>query len=130
MQALINPLHKTPLGRILDFKCQCECEGSSEKEYTRNFSISFTRRGSFGYHVGLRTYDIHSGVVLLEKAGCEYTVTHRSTIKDECTIFELADEFETESAGQRQAYAGRGTEIFVRRGGAWINSGWHLDSGK
>ncbi len=38
--------------------------------------------------------------------------------------------FEIESAGQRQSYAGRGTEIFVRRNGVWVNSGWHLDSGK
>ncbi len=38
--------------------------------------------------------------------------------------------FEIESAGQRQSYAGRGTEIFVWRGGTWLNSGWHLDSGK
>jgi hypothetical protein len=38
--------------------------------------------------------------------------------------------FELESEGQRQAYAGRGTEIFVRRNGVWVNSGWHLDSGK
>lgn len=26
--------------------------------------------------------------------------------------------------------AGRATEVFVRRGGEWINPGWHLDSGK
>jgi hypothetical protein len=37
--------------------------------------------------------------------------------------------FELEDQGQRQTYAGRGTEIFVRRGGTWVNSGWHLDSG-
>lgn len=26
--------------------------------------------------------------------------------------------------------AGRATEIFVRRGGEWVNPGWHLDSGE
>ena len=26
--------------------------------------------------------------------------------------------------------AGRATEIFVRRGGKWVNPGWHLDSGR
>ncbi len=92
MQALITQLHQTPLGRILDFKCQCKDEGHSVKEYVRKFSLSFTRQGSFGYHVGRRSYEIHSGMILLENAGCEYTVTHRCTIKDECTIFELADE--------------------------------------
>lgn len=37
-------------------------------------------------------------------------------------------EFETE--GRRQTLSGRGTEIFVRRNGRWVNSGWHLDSGQ
>lgn len=31
--------------------------------------------------------------------------------------------------GERSTTAGRGTEVFVRRGGRWWNSGWHLDSG-
>ena len=38
--------------------------------------------------------------------------------------------FEIESAGQRQTYSGRGTEIFVRRGESWVNPGWHLDAGQ
>jgi hypothetical protein len=45
--------------------------------------------------------------------------------------------FETESGGEprqrrgeRSVTAGRGTEIFVRRGGRWVNSGWHTDSGR
>jgi ketosteroid isomerase-like protein len=38
--------------------------------------------------------------------------------------------FETESDGQRHKQSGRGTEIFVRRDGRWLNSGWHLDSGE
>lgn len=37
---------------------------------------------------------------------------------------------ETESHGQRTVNSGRATEIFVRRNGRWLNSGWHLDSGK
>jgi ketosteroid isomerase-like protein len=37
---------------------------------------------------------------------------------------------ETEKNGQRESGSGRGTEIFVHRNGVWVNSGWHLDSGK
>ena len=37
--------------------------------------------------------------------------------------------YETEADGRRESHAGRGTEVFVRRDGRWINSGWHLDSG-
>ena len=32
-----------------------------------------------------------------------------------------------DGAGTREETAGRGTEIFVRRGGRWIHTGWHLD---
>jgi len=39
--------------------------------------------------------------------------------------------FELENAqGQRQTSAGRATEIFVRRDGAWVNPGWHMAAGK
>lgn len=38
--------------------------------------------------------------------------------------------FEVESQGSRRAQSGRGTEIFVKRDGQWVNVGWHLDSGK
>jgi hypothetical protein len=37
--------------------------------------------------------------------------------------------FETETKGERSVTGGRGTEIFVRRDGRWVNPGWHTDSG-
>jgi hypothetical protein len=30
-------------------------------------------------------------------------------------------------AGQTEETTGRGTEIFVRRDGRWVHTGWHLD---
>jgi hypothetical protein len=32
-----------------------------------------------------------------------------------------------DGTGTSQAIAGRGTEVFVRRDGRWIHTGWHLD---
>jgi ketosteroid isomerase-like protein len=37
---------------------------------------------------------------------------------------------EFEINGTRTTQAGRATEVFLRRGGRWINPAWHLDSGK
>jgi len=37
--------------------------------------------------------------------------------------------FETGVHGKSTVDAGRGTEIFVRRDGHWIDVGWHLDNG-
>ncbi len=92
MQASITQLHQSPLVRVLDFKCHCECDGRPATEHTTKPMISFTRRGSFGYRSGRRNYEVNSGVVLLEKAGCEYTISHHCSIKDECTLFELEGE--------------------------------------
>jgi ketosteroid isomerase-like protein len=38
--------------------------------------------------------------------------------------------YEVETKGKRQPVSGRATEVFVRRNGAWVNTGWHLDSEK
>ena len=38
--------------------------------------------------------------------------------------------WEAEMSGKRESVAGRATELFVRRGGRWLNAGWHLDSGE
>ena len=37
---------------------------------------------------------------------------------------------ETEMGGKRTLESGRVTEIFVRRNGQWMNSGWHTDTEK
>lgn len=34
----------------------------------------------------------------------------------------------SDAAGQAQETTGRGTEVFVRRQGRWIHTGWHLDT--
>ena len=33
----------------------------------------------------------------------------------------------TDTAGEARETNGRGTEVFVRRRGRWIHTGWHLD---
>jgi len=38
--------------------------------------------------------------------------------------------YELERAGKRMPSSGRVTEMFVNRGGQWVNSGWHMDVSK
>ena len=38
--------------------------------------------------------------------------------------------YEIDTEGRREAYSGRGTEIFVIRDNQLVNTGWHLDAGK
>jgi hypothetical protein len=37
--------------------------------------------------------------------------------------------FETALGDRSAVDTGRGTEIFVRRNGKWVDVGWHLDNG-
>jgi hypothetical protein len=36
----------------------------------------------------------------------------------------------TSVSGMQEQATGRATEVFVKRRGHWVNTGWHLDSGK
>jgi ketosteroid isomerase-like protein len=45
-------------------------------------------------------------------------------------VFYSLFEMTTETGGKQSTTRGRATEIFVRKNGRWLNSGWHLDSGK
>lgn len=38
--------------------------------------------------------------------------------------------YEIETGGKRETNSGRATEVFVYRDGQFINTGWHMDSGK
>ncbi|HYY57740.1 MAG TPA: AraC family transcriptional regulator [Pyrinomonadaceae bacterium] len=94
MQAHLDTIYESSFGRILDFKCRNSEAGKSAPEYVDSFSINFTRRGSFGYSVGSRAFDVHSGVILFEQAGSERVVSHgHSPTRDECTSLELTDSF-------------------------------------
>src|SRR3712207_3034951 len=93
MRACINILYESSFGRILDFQCKSEQHATSSLEFSETFSINLARKGNFIYRIGEKAYDVHSGTVLLENAGCERVVTHPCATKDECTVLELHDKF-------------------------------------
>lgn len=94
MQAHLDTIYESPFGKIVDFKCANTEAGYSRPEYVDSFSINFTRKGTFGYSIGRRAFDIHSGVVLFEQAGSERVVTHGAgSTRDECTSLEITASF-------------------------------------
>lgn len=93
MRAQIDVLHSSTIGTVLHFRCLGTQGSVSTPEHSKTFSVNFTRQGNFCYRIGKNAYDIHSGVVLLEGAYCERVVTHPSSVKDECIVLELKDEF-------------------------------------
>jgi len=55
-----------------------------------------------------------------------FTVGARSIIRGIDEYMQDAKEIQ----GKTSRQSGRATEIYVHRNGAWVNPGWHMDSGK
>jgi len=54
------------------------------------FSISYVRRGSFGYRTRGESFELVAGSILVGRPGDEYTCTHDHAHADECLSFHLA----------------------------------------
>jgi AraC family transcriptional regulator len=76
--------------RVDDYRCTV---GSHEAPYTelhRGYSVSYVRKGSFGYRVGGQTHELVAGSLLVGRPGDEYVCSHDHAIGDECLSFHLA----------------------------------------
>lgn len=78
---------------IIDYRCTA---GPAEKPFTEvhtTYSVSYVRRGSFGYRTRGRVFDLVAGSVLVGKAGDEFMCTHdHHGCGDECLAFHLTAE--------------------------------------
>src|SRR3989441_6443194 len=54
------------------------------------FSVSYVRRGSFGYRTRGESFELVAGSILIGHPGDEYTCTHDHAHADECLSFHLA----------------------------------------
>src|SRR3989475_4492543 len=53
------------------------------------FSVSYVRRGSFGYRTRGESFELVAGSILIGHPGDEYTCTHDHAHADECLSFHL-----------------------------------------
>jgi AraC family transcriptional regulator len=93
MEADIHTLYRSDFYNITDFKCRCTDCRTSKPEYSSSFCISFVRKGNFLFNVFRHSLDSYTGCALVTKPGYEHTVTHTHAVPDECTIFELHENF-------------------------------------
>ncbi len=56
-------------------------------ELRRDFSLSYVRRGSFGYRSCGRSFELAAGSILVGQPGVEYMCTHDHVKADECLSF-------------------------------------------
>lgn len=76
---------------ITDYRC---CAGPADKPFTEvhgGCSVSYVRKGSFGYHLRGHAFELVAGSILVGHRGDEYMCTHdHHGGGDECLSFELA----------------------------------------
>jgi AraC-like DNA-binding protein len=93
-------LLQRPTMTVSDFRCTAE---PGEKPYAEQHgchSISFVRKGSFGYHCRGRAHELVAGSLLIGSPGTEFVCTHDHVCGDECLSFFFAPEL-VETIGER-----------------------------
>lgn len=77
---------------IYDYRCEIGLGARPFAERHDCASISFVRKGSFGYRTRGRHYELVAGSVLIGRPGDEYVCSHDHVCGDECLSFQLAPE--------------------------------------
>lgn len=87
--------------RVVDYRCTARPGDPTVDEVHSDFSISYVRRGSFGYRSRGESFELVAGSLLVGRPGDEYVCTHEHHAGgDECLSFALAPEI-VEEIGKR-----------------------------
>ena len=89
----ITTLTTTPTLAVIDYRCTARPHERPFPEIHGAFSLSYVRRGSFGYRFRGRTYELVAGSLLVGCRGEEFMCTHEHHEGgDECLSFHLSPE--------------------------------------
>lgn len=78
---------------VIDYRCTCGPADRPFAESHSQHSISYVRKGSFGYRCGGRSFELVAGSVLVGHPGDEYMCTHEHHHGgDECLSFQYTRE--------------------------------------
>jgi len=77
---------------IYDYRCEVGLGARPFLERHARASISFVRKGSFGYRTRGKHYELVAGSALIGRAGDDYVCSHDHVCGDECLSFQLAPE--------------------------------------
>ena len=89
---------------VVDYRCEAGVSAKPFAELHEAFSLSYVRRGSFGYHSRGRASELVAGSTLVGHAGDEYVCTHDHVCGDECLSFQLAPELAQALDGRRETW--------------------------
>ena len=93
-------LLQRPTMTVSDFRCSAVPGEKPFVELHHCHSISFVRKGSFGYHCRGRSHDLVAGSLLIGSPGAEFVCTHDHVCGDECLSFFFEPEL-VQTIGER-----------------------------
>jgi AraC-like DNA-binding protein len=97
-------LLQRPSVTVSDFRCSAVPGDKPFVERHGCHSISFVRKGSFGYQSRGRSHDLVAGSFLIGTPGAEFVCTHDHVCGDECLSFFLAPEMVDAIGGSSEAW--------------------------
>jgi AraC family transcriptional regulator len=77
---------------IVDYRCDARLRERPTIEQHGAFSLSYVRKGSFGYRYRGADFELVAGSMLLGAPGDEYACTHEHVCGDECLSVQLSPE--------------------------------------
>lgn len=85
-------LHRSRAVAVLDYQCDAKPGEAPVEEQHSAFSVSYVRRGSFGYRSRGLARELVAGATLVGYAGDEFCCTHEHHLGgDECLSFHVSD---------------------------------------
>jgi AraC family transcriptional regulator len=91
---------------VVDYRCQSARREPAYAEWHDVASVSFVRRGTFGYRCRGRAHELVAGAVLVGRAGDEFVCTHdHHGGGDECLSFRLSPELLSCLGERREAWS-------------------------
>jgi AraC family transcriptional regulator len=77
---------------IVDYRCRARLRERPVVERHAAYSLSYVRKGTFGYRHRGSSFELVAGSLLLGAPGDEYVCTHEHACGDECLSIQLAPE--------------------------------------
>ena len=78
---------------VFDFRCAAAPGDAPYEELHESFSLSYVRKGSFGYRSRGRSFELVAGSLLVGHRGDDYLCTHDHVHGDECLSFQFAPDW-------------------------------------
>ncbi len=77
---------------VIDHRCEATSRDAAFVEIHDAYSVSYVRKGSFGYRARGESHELVAGSVLVGSPGDEYVCTHDHACGDECLSFRFSRE--------------------------------------